>query len=235
MTLHPIYSIPGFTEPFSSLSHLLAAGVFLILGIWLVVRGRGSFGRVFALGLFIFSSVFLLSMSGVFHLLSEGGTARAVLQRLDHAGIFLLIAGTFTPVHAILFKGWGRWGMLALVWVTAITAITLKTIFFADISESLGLAFFIGLGWIGAVSGMLLYRRYGYEFIKPLVFGALAYTIGAVLEYLRFPEMIPGVMGPHEIFHIAVLFGLGFHFAFVFRFAGSSSLLRQPCPVAVAR
>lgn len=219
MNLQPIYAIPGFSEPFSSLSHLVAAGVFLMLGVWLVMYGRGHAGRVASLIIFIFSAVFLLSMSGVFHLLEPGGTGRMVLQRLDHAGIFLLIAGTMTPVHGILFKGWWRWGMLLLVWTIAITSITVKTIYFNDIAEWIGLSFYLGLGWFGAVSGILLYQRHGYQYIKPLLYGAFAYTIGAIMEFIRSPELIPGVIGPHELFHIAVLFGIGYHFIFVLSFA----------------
>jgi len=219
MNLQPIYAIPGFSEPFSSLSHLLAAGIFLGIGIWLVRHGRGHAGRVASLVIFIFTAVFLLAMSGVFHLLEPGSTGRMVLQRLDHAGIFLLIAGTYTPVHFILFTGWWRWGMLFIIWSLAITSLTLKTIFFNDIAEWLGLTFYLGLGWFGAVSGFLLYQRHGYQYIKPLIYGALAYTIGALMEFARSPELIPGIIGPHELFHVAVLFGIGYHFAFVFRFA----------------
>lgn len=102
--LHAIYAIPGFSEPFSALSHLLAAGVFLPLGIFMAVT---TLGGVASLIIFIVSVVFLLSMSGVCHLLEPGSTGRMALQRLDHAGIFLLIAGILTPVHGILFKcGW---------------------------------------------------------------------------------------------------------------------------------
>jgi channel protein (hemolysin III family) len=227
MPLHPIQAIPGFSEPFSSLTHLLAAGVFLGLGIWLVNYGRGHAGRVASLIIFIFSVVFLLSMSGVFHLLEPGGTGRMVLQRLDHAGIFLLIAGTFTPVHGVLFRGWWRWGMLLIIWTIAITSITLKSIFFNDISEWLGLTLYLGLGWFGAISGVLLYQRYGFRYIKPLVYGALAYTFGAVMEFMRTPELIPGVIGPHELFHIAVLIGIAYHFAFVFSFARPRTRLSQ--------
>ena len=227
MNLQPIYAIPGFSEPFSSLTHLLAAGIFLVLSIWLVINGRGHAGRMATLIIFSFSVVFLLSMSGVFHLLEPGGTGRMVLQRLDHAGIFLLIAGTYTPVHGILFKGWWRWGMLFLIWSIAITSITLKTIFFNDIAEWLGLSLYLGLGWFGIVSGILLYQRYGYQYIKPLIYGALAYTLGAVMEFMRTPELIPGIIGPHELFHIAVLFGIGYHFTFVFRFARPKAPISQ--------
>ena len=63
----------------------------------LLLRSRGCHGRLYSIGIFIFSVVFLLSMSGVFHLLEPGGEPRSVLRRLDHAAIFTLIAGTFTP------------------------------------------------------------------------------------------------------------------------------------------
>lgn len=211
--------IPGFSEPFSSLSHLLGAGVFFCIGIWLVVRFRGHGGRSTALAIFVCSVVFLLSMSGVFHLLAPGGTARAVLQRLDHAGIFFLIAGTFTPVHGLLFESGWRWGILLVVWVIAVTGITLKSIFFTDVPEWLGLIFYLGLGWLGSVSAILLYRRFAFSFIRPLVYGAIAYTVGALMEFTRTPVIVPGVIGPHEVFHIAVLVGIGFHFGFVARLA----------------
>jgi channel protein (hemolysin III family) len=227
MPAHTIIPISGFSEPFSSMTHLFAAGIFLILGIWLVQRGRDSLTKVTALGIFAFSSVFLLSMSGVFHLLEPQGIARDVLQRLDHAGVFFLIAGTFTAVHSILFRGIWRWGMLLMIWTIAITSITLKTIYFHDLSEWLGLSLYLGMGWIGAISGIVLYRRFGFTFIKPLIYGALAYTIGAIMEFMRMPVLIPGVIGPHELFHVAVLAGLGYHFAFVLSFS------KFPAPASI--
>lgn len=210
------YSIPGFAEPVSSLSHLLSAGIFAVMGFFLLRRGRGSAGRLFALGIFVFSCVFLLSMSGVYHLLTPGGGGHQVLQRLDHAAIFALIAGSFTPVHSILFTGWGRWGVLLLIWVLATTGITLKVIFFDDIPEWLGLISYLGLGWIGLASGITLWRRYGTGLVRPLVYSGLSYTFGGLLEFLRMPVLIPGVIGPHELLHFGVLAGIGFHFRFLF-------------------
>jgi len=219
MKLKSIIAISGFSEPFSSISHLIAAVVMLVLGVWLIFRGRGKLCRVVSYSVFTLSSVFLLSMSGVFHLLEPGTTGRSVLQVLDHAGIFLLIAGTITPVHGIMFHGWWRWGMLIPLWIVAITGITLKSIYFQDMPEWLGLVLYLGLGWLGAISAILLKHRYGFSFIKPLIYGAIAYTVGATMEFLRLPELIPGVIGPHELFHVAVLIGLGFHFVFIARFA----------------
>lgn len=208
-------SIPGFSDPFSSISHLMGALVFLVYGIKLISLAGGHRGWVVAVSVFVFSVVFLLSMSGVFHLLEHQGIGRAVLQRLDHVGIFALIAGTFTPVHSILFKGFWRWGFLFLIWTLAITGITLKSIFFNELVEWLGLVFYLGLGWLGILSAYLTHRLYGFTIIKPLIYGALAYTAGASLEFLQLPVVIPGVVGPHELFHIAVLAGIAWHWQFV--------------------
>lgn len=208
-------SIPGFSDPFSSISHLIGAFVFLVYGFKLITLSGGHRGWVAAVSVFVFSVIFLLSMSGVFHLLDYQSAGRAVLQRLDHAGIFVLIAGTFTPVHSILFKGFWRWGVLFSIWALAITGITLKTIFFNEMAEWLGLMFYLGLGWIGILSAYLTHRLHGFTIIKPLIYGALAYTVGASLEFLRLPIIIPGIVGPHELFHIAVLVGIAWHWQFV--------------------
>jgi predicted membrane channel-forming protein YqfA (hemolysin III family) len=63
---------------------------------------------------------------------------------------------------------------------------------------------------------MTLWRRYGIELVKPLIYSGLSYTAGGVLEFLRMPTLIPGVLGPHELLHIGVMAGIGFHFRFLF-------------------
>ena len=171
-----VFSIAGFSDPVSSLSHLAGAMVFALLSIILLQRGRGDFGRMASLSVFAFSSVLLLSLSGVYHLLSPGTAGREVLQRLDHAAIFVLIAGSFTPVHAILFRGAWRWGMLAGIWAAAITGLVLKTVFFATLPEWFGLLMYLGLGWMGVISALALGRRHGWRSVQLLVWGALAYT-----------------------------------------------------------
>jgi len=222
MSLHahiPITPIPGFSEPFSSMTHLFAACVFLLLGAGLVYRRRVSAAGTVALVVFVFGVTFALSMSGIFHLLTPGGAARAVFQRLDHAGIFFLIAATYTPVHVIVFRGLMRWGILSVVWTVAVAGITLKTIFFNDIAEWLGLSLYLSLGWFGVFSTYHLYKRFGLDYIKPILYGAAAYTVGAALEFLRTPVLIPQVVGPHELFHVLVLVGISTHWLFNYRLA----------------
>lgn len=170
---------------------------------------------------FVFGVVFLLAMSGVFHLLTPGTSERAVLQRLDHAGIFFLIAATFTPIHAIQFRGPLRWGMLLFIWGAAITGIALKFIYFDAVPEWVSLSLYLGLGWVGAVSGYFLYRRFGFEQVRLILWGAFAYSVGAVLEFLRFPVLIPHVIGPHELFHVMVLMGITAHWMHIYRLTES--------------
>jgi len=186
----------------------------------LLRRGWCNGGRIAALGVYAFSCVFLLSMSGVYHLLPHGETAHdEVLARLDHGAIFMLIAGTFTPVHAILFHGRGRWLPLLVLWAVAATAISLKMVYFESFPEWLGLALYLGMGWLGAGTGAVLWMRYGRAFVLPLLWGGIDYTIGALLDFLNWPEVIAGVIGPHELFHVAVLCGVGWHWVFVWRIA----------------
>jgi channel protein (hemolysin III family) len=214
-----VLAIPGFSEPFSSLTHLGGAMAFAILGVFLILRGRGDGWRVTALAVFVFSCVALLSLSGVYHLLEPGTRARGVLMRLDHAAIFVLIAGSFTPVHVILLRArWQMW-LLAGIWAAAITGLVLKTVYFSTLPSWLGLSMYLGLGWLGAISTLALARRYGLRFVLPLLWGALAYTLGALADHFDWPAPIAGIVGPHEMFHLAVLAGIGFHWAFIRRIA----------------
>jgi channel protein (hemolysin III family) len=220
--LAELYHLPGFHDPFSAISHLAGAVVFLVLGGLLMRRGRGDPARLAFLGVYTVSGVFLLSMSAVYHMMMRGGTARQVFERLDHSAIFVLIAGTFTPAHGLLFRGWRRWGPLLLIWAAAITGITLKSIFLHGLAEGLGLTSYLALGWVGVLSALSLWRRYGFAFVEPLVLGGAAYSVGGVLEYLGWPVLIPGVVHAHEVFHLAVLVGVFCHWCFIWQFAAGA-------------
>jgi channel protein (hemolysin III family) len=119
------------------------------------------------------------------------------------------------------------------VWCYAYTAIALKSIYFYEMPTSLSLALYLGMGWIGAYPGIALWRRYGRRFMEPLLWGGVAYSIGAVLEFMRWPIVFPGVIQWHEVFHIAVLIGLGFHWAFIYMIAdGRLTPAAAPSPRA---
>lgn len=209
----------GFHEPFSSLSHLLAAAVALVASFYLIRKGRGNAIRVTSLVVFSISVIFLYSMSGVYHLLSKEGVAREVLQRLDHAGIWVLIAGTFTPIHVILFRGAWRWAILLLVWTVAITGLVLEVVFFADFPEWLTLSLFLGLGWVGALSGYKFKSSFHGESLRLLGLGGIFYSIGAVADFMRLPILWPHIIEAHEVFHVFVILGTLCHWLFIYQWA----------------
>ncbi|MHC4947223.1 MAG: PAQR family membrane homeostasis protein TrhA [Planctomycetota bacterium] len=225
----PILGIPGFADPVNSLTHLLGAGVFLLLSWPLLRRGRGDVGRTVSLAIFAVACVLVLALSGVYHLLDPPGAGRAVLRRLDHAAIFVLIAGTFTPVHWIVFRGIWRWGVLAFIWAAAVTGIVLKTIFFDGVPAWLGVTLYVALGWTGIVGAIRLIRTFGWPLVTPLLLGAVGYTLGAgclgLLSLLGDPMVIPGVVGRHELFHLCVLAGIAFHWQFVHRIADGRTVI----------
>ena len=226
-----VISIPGFSEPFSSMSHLLMAPLFILLLILLIRKARKGTHKFWHL-FYGFAAIFLFSMSGVFHLLEPGGLARDVFQRLDHAAIFLMICGTMTPIHGILFTGIARWGVLGVMWGSTATGITLKSIYFEAIPESVGLTFYLVLGWLGLISGIMIVRRYGWGYVKFMAAGAICYTAGAIFDFCRWPLVLEGVIEPHEVFHVFVVLGALFHWRFIYAFADHQLSKNKVEPVA---
>ena len=216
------YSIDGFNDPMSSISHLVGLIVFFVLSLFMLASAWRSRVRFWFSFVFCLAAVLMLAMSSVFHMFAPGSTARAVMLRLDVAAIFLLIAGTFTPVHGILFKGWKRSGILSLLWGIAVTGITLRTIFFESIPSVVGIGIFLAMGWIGAWSAWLLFQDYGWPIVKPVVAGGVLYSIGAIVNAVNAPVIIPMVWGPHETFHLFVLAGLGAHWSLIAKLAAGS-------------
>ena len=212
---YPVTPFLGFADPVSSLLHLGAAAVSVWFGIGLISQFNGERYAKVSLGIYLFGVVFMFSMSGTYHLLEQGGTARYVLKQLDHAAIWIMIAGTFTPFHMILLSKWERWGVLGPVWIAAITGLVLKTIFFDNFPEWLGLLFYLALGWLGLFSGKILSKQYGWYEIRYLGYGGIAYSVGAIFEFLQPPFLLTGVVGPHEIFHVAIIFGVYYHWRLI--------------------
>ncbi len=212
-------SLPGFFAPVSSISHLGAAAIFAVLGVQLVRRHRDDPARAIFLAIFATSAVLLLTMSGVYHMLPADSAGAQVMDHLDKSAIFLLIAGTFTPVHGILFRGAVRWVGLALMWAAAITGVTLTAVFRDSMPVGLTTSLYLALGWIAAISVIGAWKQRGFRFVRLVFAGGVAYSLGAILLGLRWPTIIPGVIGPHEVWHVAVLIGLSLQWRFVAQLA----------------
>ncbi len=230
-----LHYLASIRDPLASITHLLGAAVFAWMTLLLVRRGkcgddRGRTTRVFCLLVFGVAAVVLLLASSLFHMPPLHCPARETLRRIDHAAIFALIAATFTPAHGILYRGAGRWFPLCMIWGACLLGIVWKLAFFDQISAGQGIMIYLSLGWTGAITGFALGRRFGMRAVEPLWWGALAYTGGAIVQYLQWPVLWPGVLGAHELFHLAVLAGLGCHWHFVYQMADGSVPAFPPEP-----
>src|ERR1700690_3179156 len=194
-----IREIPGFCQPVSSLSHLAAAGVGVVAAVPLLRLARGNRHRVLAIGVYVFCVIATLTISGVYHSLERGCAARAVMKRFDYFAIWLLIAGTFTAVHGVMFEGLWRSGVLIFIWSYVAVGVALQAIWFRVFSGVPGLLLYLGLGWIGVFSGVKLGRQLGHRVVRPLWYAGIAYSFGALLEATGHPMLLYRVVGPHEV------------------------------------
>jgi channel protein (hemolysin III family) len=170
--------------------------------------------RLLSVAIYTFAVVASLAVSGAYHSLAAGRT-RDILQRLDYSAIWLLMAGTFTAIHGVLHEGRWRTWMLGFVWVYAAIGCVAQVVRL-DLFSGFGcLVVYLGLAWAGLLSLIKLARQLGFAAVRPLCGAGLVYSIGAVFETMGKPTLIVGSIGPHEIFHLAVIVGACLHWSFI--------------------
>jgi hemolysin III len=156
----------------------------------------------------------LVTMFGVSALYHRGNwsppTARRMLQ-LDHTAIFLMIAGTYTPVCLLVLDGAERAVLLSLVWVMAACGITFEWL---PVPAPRGYvtAVYLTLGWIGVLALVPLWEDTGAAGVALLAAGGICYTLGAVVHAAKRPDPVPEVFGYHEIFHLFVIAAATLHY-----------------------
>jgi channel protein (hemolysin III family) len=195
---------------------LLVAALVLVAAIRVLSLERHRLRRA-VVGVFAAATIVLFGLSGAYHMLEANGAARAVLQRADHAAIFLMIAGTFTAVHGVAFRGRWRGTFLLVVWVLALAGLTVKTVFFHAMPEWFGLSLYLALGWVGILSAWALWQNFGWDGARALLLGGVAYSSGAAYDFFRGPAWVDGVIGAHEVFHLSVVVGAVCHWKCVSR------------------
>jgi len=215
---NPVLPYWGLHEPVSALTHAIAAAASL-WALWTMrQRGRGDKLRMAALMLYSFSLFALFTVSAGYHALHPG-PLKAVLHRLDYAAIFLVIAGTMTPILVILIRGMARWGTLAAVWSVAFIGLSIIHFKFRQLPFVVMLGLYLGLGWMGVSPARRILANMGWTALKPFAFGGAVYTLGAIADYFWFPTIWPLIVGPHEVFHVAVVTGAAYHWWGIFNWA----------------
>jgi hemolysin III len=205
----------GLQDPVASLSHFVAAAAVLVGTFFLVRKGRGSRLRTAALLLFSASLLFLFSMSGIYHGLGPG-PARAFFRRLDYAGIWIVIAGSATPVHLLMLRGLWRWGLTALFWSAALTCLIVVDSYFSRLPYWSIVIGYMGVSMLGVLSISRIIGHYGWREPALLLCAGGAYLCGALIDAVDAPVVWRGIVGPHELFHILVMVGALLHWLYVY-------------------
>lgn len=217
----------GLNDPVSSLSHLTAAVGALGGTFFLYKKGRGDALRSSSLLIFSASLLFLFAMSGVYHGL-EPGPWRTFFRRLDYAAIWIVIAGSATPVHVLLLKGRWRWGVTALFWGAALTCLVLIDVYFDRLPYWGIILSYVGLSSLGGITYAHITARHGWKETALLFFGGVAYIAGALIDWLDGPVIFTGVLGAHELFHFLVIVGAALHWIFIYNRAGRLDVVKNP-------
>ncbi len=188
---------------FRGVSHRIAFFLTLPLAALLALEVDTTAGRVAAIA-FGASVAAMFGASALYHTVTWPDAKRRWLRRLDHAGIYALIAGTYTPVGLLVLSGNWQLAVLGIVWIGAATAIALKFLW-VDGPKWLSAAIGVALGWVAVVVFPQILDRVGIAGSLLVLAGGIAYTAGAVVYALRRPDPSPAVFGYHEVFHALVI------------------------------
>lgn len=209
-------------DPVSGLTHLLwafasvAGLVFLILQA--VFVGEGAWDIV-SFSIFGTSLLLLYTFSSLYHLCNVGEKATRILRKFDHIMIYILIAGTYTPICLGPIRGGWGWSIFGVVWGIAIIGIFL-TIFCMKAPRWLTTSLYLAMGWVVLVAIYPMITAFSQAnalgSLLWLLAGGIFYTIGAIIYGLKKPNLKNKYFGFHEIFHIFVMLGSLCHFFFIF-------------------
>ncbi len=198
-------------EPVNGLTHFFAAIVAGLGLIGLLILGWRSLPKEISLGIYGVSLILLFAASATYHMVKARPNVIEILRKLDHSAIYLLIAGTYTPICAIMFDGFWKWGLLSIIWSLALVGIVTK-IFIIKAPRWLTAGVYIVMGWLclAAIGEMLKVLPAGA--LIWLVTGGVIYTLGAIVYITKTLDFFPGKFGFHEVWHIFVILGALAHF-----------------------
>ncbi len=207
-------------DPASGLSHLAGAALSVV-GLVVLLRvavGNHDPWQIVSFAVFGGSLILLYSASAIYHLLNVPARAGVVLRKLDHIMIFVLIAGTYTPVCLVALRGPAGYAMLAVIWSLAVAGVFFK-VFYLNAPRWAYTGIYLLMGWICVFAIVPLARAVGVRRLLWLLAGGVFYSVGAVIYGLKKPNLVPGWLGFHEIFHIFIILGSLSHFYFVYLLA----------------
>lgn len=207
-----------FREPANALTHLLGAVLAAVGTVAMIVVALGDPWRLAAALVFGLSLVLLYTASTLLHGVHAGAGALLKLRVFDHAAIFVLIAGTYTPITLVSLRvvnpGWG-WALFGIVWGLAVLGVLFK-LFWIGAPRFLSVALYLALGWLSVVAIAPLLQALPVGALVWMLVGGLFYTVGALIYATKRPDPWPRSFGFHALWHLFVLAGSISHFVMVF-------------------
>ncbi|ADL49913.1 PAQR family membrane homeostasis protein TrhA [Clostridium cellulovorans] len=207
-----------FREPVSGFTHLGGAIVSLIGMLILITKtlSNSSSSSLALIGVILFgvSLILLYSASSIYHLAVARDTIIFYLRKLDHSMIYVLIAGTYSPVCLTVLQGKLRWIIFATIWGLALIGVLMKLFYFKG-PRWISTLSYIGMGWLAVFLIPKLLGAISVWAVTLLIAGGVLYTVGAVFYQLE-KGNTRRTFGAHEVFHIFVLLGSLSHYLMVF-------------------
>lgn len=206
-------------EPISGLTHLFGVFASIIGLIILIVYSviQSSVWHIVTFSIFGASLILLYSASSIYHLASVSQKAINVLRRIDHSMIYLLIAGSYTPICLIALRGAWGWSIFGTIWGLTIIGIIIKNFWF-NAPRWISTLFYIFMGWLVIIAIYPLNRVFSPGAMAWLFAGGIAYTVGGLIYATKWPKINLKYFGFHEIFHIFVLAGSFCHYWLMFKY-----------------
>lgn len=198
-------------------SHQIAAIAWPVLG-FVLFDGLDPRARV-ATAVYVASATALFTISALYHRITWSPVARQRMRRLDHAAIFLLIAGTYTPICAVGMGLDAGYVPLVVVWVGAALGIA-KTLLWVDSPKWIIAVLAVAVGWAPMIEAEALFAAVDAVDGALIIGGGVLYTLGAVTYARKRPDPWPATFGYHEIFHLLVVVAAALHLALVVRLVG---------------
>ena len=190
---------------------------FALVGTVLLLLKSHSPDEVFSNCTYGFSLILLFGVSALYHRPQWGQRGYAIMRRLDHAAIFILIAGTATPICILGLGGKDGTTLLITVWITALLGI-LQSFFWTKGPKWIRALPYVIAGWVITPYFKEFVQLLGETSAEWILIGGLIYTLGTVVYAMKRPNPFPRVFGYHEIFHIMVIVAASFHFAVNYHF-----------------
>ena len=186
--------------------HAIAAVGSVVLTVALCWQSRTDLPKLVSMLIYGLSMIELYTVSALYHIGTWRDPVRRKFRALDHANIFILIAGTYTPLCFNLLSGWLRPTILLVIWTLAVLGTSIAT-FTLHTPRWVTAGLYVGMGWVVVLALPAFLLVVPWSVVALLLLGGLLYTIGAVIYARRWPNPFPRVFGFHEIFHLFVIAG----------------------------